>query len=299
MEGYILNNKGISLIALVITVIILVILAAITAPMLSSVINDSIDQTSKVEIKNVQAVVENAKTLILTDKYVPNSDYVIKDNELVDKFGDVLTPEEIYHIETVNSDPNQKAPYKYYLLNQKRIDDEFGSEISASGIRENTYFLVNYMETLVLANHGGVKYSNKPVEIIGGDSEVLRGQVNVIFSPNGNEEWAKQQSTIAVITAGQDTQIISAKYRWSQEITEPPEDKFEHAFDVTSGTPSGPETTEISLTLDGETGNGWYLWILIRYKDVGVERKKAFRSEAFYIDNIPPSAIFNVEDISM
>ena len=294
-----MNNKGISLIALVITVIILVILAAITAPMLSSVINDSIDQTSKVEIKNVQAVVENAKTLILTDKFVPNSNFVIKDNELIDKFSNVLTPEEIQHIKTVNLDPNQKAPYKYYLLNQKRIDQEFGSEMSVSGIRENTEFLVNYMDTLVLANHGGVKYSNKPVEIIGGESEVLRGQVNVIFSPNGNEEWAQQQSTLAVITAGKDTEIISAKYMWTEEITEPPEGKFEHAFDVASGTSSGPETTETSFTLERETGNGWYLWILIRYKDVGVERKKAFRSEAFYIDNIPPSAIFNVEDISM
>ena len=106
------NEKGISMISLIVTILLIIILAAITAPILSSVINDSMEADAKLELSNVQSVVENAKSLIMTDQFIPNEEeYKISDADLESKFGPVLTPEEIEHIENINGNPDIQAPF--------------------------------------------------------------------------------------------------------------------------------------------------------------------------------------------
>ena len=127
---------------------------------------------------------------------------------------------------------------------------------------------------------------------------MVRGQVNVVFTPSGSTTWKRQQETIVSITAGQDTEIYSVRYLWTEEFREPDVSEYDHTFSgVASGGSSGPVTTNCSATLDSETGNDWYLWVRIEYDDLGVTRSKSFRSEPFYIDNIAPSAIFEVDEI--
>ncbi len=293
------NNKGISIITLIITIILIVILAAISAPLLSSVIDDSFDEDSKVELKNVQAVVENAKTLILTDQFTPNeSKYLVSDGDLNFKFGGILTTEEIEYIKTINHDDRIKAPYKFYLMDQKAFDDEFGDKFNVNGIRENREYLINYMETLVLVEYKGKGYSSKPENPIIPVEDLVRGEVKVNFYPNGNVQWARQQATNVTITAGQSTTIYSVKYMWSEEVNEPDVTSYTDTFaGVSSGTSSGPAISNYTLELKNETGNGWFVWVLVEYDDVGVRRTRAFRSEPFYIDNIAPSAVFEVDEI--
>ena len=289
------NDKGISMISLIITILLIIILAAITAPILSSIINDSLEADAKVELANVQAVVENAKTMIMTEKFIPNSDYIISNDELISKFGPVLTSDEIDWIEEVNNDSTKKAPYKYYLMNQAAFKDEFGSEFNVKNIRENREYLVNYMDGLVIVNYNGSRITNKTeADPIKPAEELVRGEVNVKFSPNGNSEWARQQSTTMVFSVGEDTTVYGVSYLWSKEVNEPNGAVFDSAPTISGIVNGSTQTTE----LQDETGNGWFLWVRVDYDDVGIRRTKTFRSDAFFIDNIKPTADFSVDEIN-
>ena len=286
------NNKGVSITALVVTIIIMVILAAITAPILSSIIDDSLEQDARVELKNVQTVVEGAKALIMTDQFSPNPKYVISYEDLLKKFGRVLSEDEVRHIKEVNEDESQRAPYKYYLMDKDAFKNEFSTDFNVNGIRDNRLYLINYMDTLVLMNYGDRLLSNKTEDAAVEIPEVVRGEVKVSFFPNGNFEWAQQQATIIRFDLGEGTNITSVQYVWSQDVTEP----NENIYPASIGTVTDGQT--ISTSLVGETGNGWYVWVLVKYNENGNQRVKTFRSDPFYIDNIPPTAIFSVDEIS-
>ena len=286
------NNKGMSITALVVTIIIMIILASITAPILSSIIDDSLEQDARVELKNVQTVIESAKALIMTDQFSPNQKYVISYDDLLRKFGRVLTEDEVRHIKEVNEDSSQKAPYKYYLMDRDAFKDEFSSDFNVNGIRENRQYLINYMDTLVLMNYGDTLLSNKTEDAAVEIPDVVRGDVKVSFYPNGNFEWAQQQATIIRFDLGEGTNVTSVQYVWSQDVTEPDES----IYPASIGSVIDGQT--ISTSLVGETGNGWYVWVLVKYNDLGNEKVRTYRSDPFYIDNIPPSAIFTVDEIS-
>ena len=288
------NNKGVSLTALVITIIIMVILAAISAPMLSSIIDDSLEQDARVELKNVQAVVENAKALILSDQFSPNPKYIISYEDLYTKFGTVLTTAELDHIKAINESPTQKAPYKYYLMDRDAFEDEFSTEYNVRGVRENRKYLINYMDTLVIMNYNNTLLSNKTEGTVVDKEELVRGEVDVKFYPNGNAEWKQQQATNIVFQVGEGTTVNTVQFVWSQDLTEPDESIYPTGNIYTNIS----DNDEIPTELIAETGNGWYVWVLVKYDDVGNERTKVFRSEPFYIDNIPPSASFSVDEIN-
>ena len=61
-----LNNKGVSIVSLVVTIILIIILAAISTPILSSVIDDSFEEDAKVELKNVQNVVPALSIMLMS-----------------------------------------------------------------------------------------------------------------------------------------------------------------------------------------------------------------------------------------
>ena len=288
------NEKGISMISLIVTIILIIILAAITAPILSSIIDDSLNADAQTEITNVQSVVENAKVLIMSDQFIPNqSEYMISDEDLESKFGTILTSEEIQYIEDINANENMQAPYKYYLMDQDAFDKELGSNFNIKGIRENREYLVNYMDGLVLVNYNGTRITNKTDDPIIPASELVRGQVNVIFTPNGNSEWQRQQSAAVTFRIGEGTTLTdSVRYMWSQSINEPDESEYNETFSAVA------DGVSYVVNLNNETGNGWFLWVLMKYDDVGIERTKAFRSNAFFIDNIAPTATFSVDEIS-
>lgn len=279
------KNKAITMISLVITIALVIIIATITSFYLSSVLEDAEYKDMKEELKNVENVVEYAKTQILIDEFMPNESWLITDRELENKFGKILSTEEIEYIKQVNNSAQIKAPYKYYLMNQEKFDSEFGNDYNVSNLRPAREYLVNYMDTFVACNYDGERIAN--IKDVVPTTELERADVAVAFTPNGNMEWAKQQATMVSIKSNAVTTINASKYLWTQSYTEPADSEF--VLSVSDGQ---------NLTLNGKTGNDWYLWIYVSYKENGVDKVYKVKSNPFYIDNTPPSAILDVEEIN-
>lgn len=280
-----MNNRAVSMISLIITIIMIVIIAAISVPLLSNVINDSIMEDAKVEMKNVETVVDYAKAQIMDDRFIPSQEFAITEPELESRFGNILTPDEKNQIMNINNDGLILAPHKYYLMNQERFNQEFGNAFNVSGIREARDYLVNYMDGVVVVNVDGRRLTNANTISVIPVEELARGQVEVMFTPNGNSEWSKQQAT-ELSYAGKDTTITSVMYQWSQSISEPTVESFTFAV-------NNHETVK----LIDETGNNWYLWVKVEYTDDGNPRTKYFRSNPFFIDNTSPTATMTVDEI--
>ena len=180
-------------------------------------------------------------------------------------------------------------------MNQAAFDDEFGNNFNVKGIRENREYLVNYWDGLILVNYNGSKITNKTDDPIIPTPDLVRGKVDIKFVPNGNSEWARQQAAALTFVIGEETEIREIRYMWSEEINEPSESAF---VGETISTSEAMDGVTINLApLQDKTGNGWFLWVLVKYTDVGVERTKMFRSNAFFIDNTAPTATFSVDEI--
>ncbi len=289
-----ITNKAVSMISLVLTIVIIIVLAAITAPLLSSVLNDTTRLDTKEEFANVYLVVQNAKREILAEQYVPNQEYVIDGEELVSKFGKLLTNEELEKINSDNIDSTVKAPFKYYLLNQERFDKEFGSNVNVKRIRSDREYLVNFMDEVVIANYDGQKMIEGSIMPI---SQAVRGDVNIIFSPNGNSEWKSQQSASVTLSYNKNstpTESIVANYVWSESASHPSDTEFAGGGTLlTSGVPDSNGDVIVRTTgVDSPpnlTGNGWYLWVRIEFKDDTQTKVKYEKSGSFFLDNTAPT----------
>jgi len=278
------NNKAISMISLVITIVLIIILAMITSQYLSSTMEDAQYKDAKEELKNVESVVEYAKTQILIDEFMPNKDFMITNSELDMKFGKILTADELDYIKDVNNSDELEAPYKYYLMNQSKFDSEFGNDYNVSNLRPAREYLVNYMDTFVACNYDGTKIASSNDILPTEDYE--RAEISVAFTPDGNSEWQKQQSTMVSLKFNSAATVISTQYLWSQSYTEP--DVTEFVNDISDGE---------AVDLIDKTGNDWYLWICVTYNENGVEKTYFKRSQPFYVDNTAPSAKLEVEEI--
>lgn len=280
-----MNNKGVSMISVVVTVLLIIIIAAITSYCLSSIMEDVQYKDAKEELKNVETVVEYAKTQILIDEFMPNEDFIIDDAELDRKFGKVLSTEEIEYIKKINNSDDIKAPYKYYLMKQEKFDAEFGNDYNVSNLRPAREYLINYMDAVVISTYEGERIATvDDIKVPSGDGE--RAEIQIVYEPNGNIEWSKQQATMVFIRNNAAATIKSTKYLWSQSYTKPSVSEF---------------TTNISdgqtVSLDGKTGNDWYLWVCVSYEEHGIAKTYITRSEPFYVDNTPPTADLEVEEI--
>jgi len=289
------NNKGVSIISLIVTIIIIIIIAAISTPMLSSVIDDSLEQDAKVELKNVENVVANARAQILVDSFSPNQAYIITDQELISKYSGVLTDDEISHIRAINNDDSIRPAEKYYLMNQRRFDSEFGNDFNISNIRGDREYIVNYYNGLVLANYNGAKITNGNQIDISDPIDIDRGEIKAVIYPNGNSNWMKIQNSL--VTFKWDPAVNSVndiKYTWSQSVSQPADAEFTKSFAASVGI-----DTPYSVVLNSETGNGWYIWVKIDYKELqtGINRTSYIRSDAFFIDNEAPSFELDVNEI--
>lgn len=278
------NEKAVSMISLIITVLIIIILASVSSFYLSSTIDDTQYKDALEELKNVENVVEYAKTQILIDKFEPDETLLITDNQLQDKFGTILSEKEIEEIKLVNNSSKIEAPYKYYLMNQERFDKEFGNDYNVSNLRPAREYLVNYMDTVVVSTYESERLAS--TEDITITDEIERAELAVKFIPNGNTEWKKQQATIVSIDSNASAVIKSSKYLWSQSYSEPANSDFINAIS---------DNQEVELL--SKTGNDWYLWIFVSYEENGVEKTYKVRSEPFYVDNIAPTGELKTESI--
>lgn len=283
------NKSAISMISLVITIVLIIIIASVSGYYIVSTIDDAQYKDAKEELKNVENVVEYAKAQILINQFMPNDDdvngFVIKDNELEEIFGRLLSTEEKEYIKQVNAS-DVKAPYKFYLMYQERFDSEFKNDYNVSNLRPASKYLVNYMDATILCNYGGKLVANKNVIP---STEIEKGEISIVYTPNGNMEWQKAQETMVNIMKNDVIEIIRMRYLWSQSYTEPNESEFG----------SNSLTDGQTLSLNGKTGNDWYLWVLVEYKENGREKTYITKSNPFYIDNTPPTGTLEVEEITM
>lgn len=277
------NNKAVSMISLVITIILMIILASISGYYLSTTIDDAQYKDARESLRNVESVVEYGKTQILMDEFTPNEEKLISDADLDLKFGTVLSNEEISHIKAINADDTKKPGEKYYLMKQIDFDEEFGNDYNVSDLRKNSEYLVNYMDTTVIMNYGNKLMANK--NIIPAPT-IEKGQIQLVYLPNGNEEWNTSQTATVNLQKNGAISDVSMKYLWSRSYTEPSETQF--VDDITNGQ---------TVKIENVTGNDWYLWIYVKYKENGQEKTYITKSNPFYLDNTAPTGTLDVEEV--
>ena len=279
------NQRAVSMISLVITIVLIVIIASVSAYYITSTIEDAQYKDMKEEVKNVENVVEYAKTQILINEFTPNEEeYLISYEDLIDNFSRLLTAEELEYIKQVN-ESDVKAPYKYYLMDQEAFDKEFGNSFNVNNLREESKYLINYMDTTVVCNYGGIVYANKNVVP---SIDEGKGEVQIVYTPNGNVTWKTAQEAMVKVSENEFVEILEMKYLWSQSYTEPIVDDFENVL-----------TDGQTISLSNETGNDWYLWVCVKYKENEREKTYITKSEPFYIDNTPPTGVLEVENVEI
>ncbi len=108
------------------------------------------------------------------------------------------------------------------------------------------------------------------------------------FKPNGNQTYQKVQSTIVTVEDNAELDYSTLRYKWTTSV----QVLTEETFLPDSQTFESDDT----ITLDGETGDNWYLWILAKDKAGNMSLVK---SNVFYLDNTvpePPIITANVEN---
>lgn len=274
-----MNNKGINMITLIITIIIIIILASITVYHSGKTASDANKKNLMEEMKNVEQVIGIAKAKGMNEEFTPNKLYLITDTELDEKYSGILTPEQIQKIKEINNDLSIDPLKKYYLLDQARFDKEFRDNnfTTVTGLKRE--YLISYEDRVVIANDSGKLVSSGKID----STEPTTSQIKVAFTPNGSKAWARTQSAKISVTGNN---IVSTKYLWTDLAEEPASITIDKNF-----------SNEATVELSDETGNSWYIWVLITYTEDGIEKQYLQRSNAFYIDNTAPSGELDVNEI--
>ena len=284
------NNKAVSMISLIITIVIMIIIASISVSYFADVLDDALFEKARVELKDVETVVEKARVRMTTNDFIPNESYVITSDELDEKFGTLLSQEEIQYIKDINN--NSPTSKKYYLMNQERFDNEFKNDINAIDLSSQRDYLINYNDSTVIINYGGTRITNAPGDTIIKANTIERGSIRVTFDQRNSSTWLDKQVASATIVPSEGVTNYTARYLWSQMYTEPTKQDFEN------GVNSGTYTSGSDVYLEGVTGNDWYLWLEIDYVENNNSRTEFFRSEPFFLDKDKPSAILDVDEIT-
>lgn len=101
----------------------------------------------------------------------------------------------------------------------------------------------------------------------------------VTFEPNGNNTWAKEQSTKVTVTDEYGVDESTLRYKWTQSVQVLTEETFMPD--------SSPFTNGTNITKDGVSGDNWYLWVYAKDLQGNMALVKTAR---FCLDNgIPPA----------
>lgn len=278
-----MNNKGISMLTLIITIIVIIILATITVYYSSKTVEDATKKNIMEEMKNVENVISAAKAKGLAGDFTPNEEYIITDEQLDKMFSGVLTQEQIQNIKNINNDDDADPLEKYYLLDQAGFDSEFRNNdiITVNGLKRQ--YLVSYDSRVILINDNGSLVSSGKID----STTPTKSEIKVVFSPNGSKSWKKEHSAQISVT-GDNVNIISTQYTWTNSENE--------ASAILADRYNFAGVTNIDLR--DKTGNDWYIWVWVKYtEEDGREKQYVQRSNAFYIDNTSPTGELEVNEI--
>lgn len=269
-----MNERGISLVTLIITIIIIILLTTVGGYYTIDALKKTERMDTEEEFRNVEELISIQRARIQNDEYVVSEDYVASDAEIDEKFGTLLGSEMITLIKETNNSESIPPEYKYHLMNQEKFDTEFSEHVNVRYVKRE--YLINYGKGVVIANSNGKAHISGKIEV---NDNLGENEIKVKFSPNGNTEWSKSQTTEVTVESG--SSLVTMKYEWLQTKNEPEADAITHTFF------SGQE-----ITKSGVTGNDYYLWVY-------VENANGYsvieRSDAFYIDNTKPEGELSVE----
>lgn len=239
------NQKGITLIALVVTIIILLIIASVATYTGISSIQDSKNQSYISEVKMLQQVVVENYTKYLTtkdEKYLRGEPIDYSDMEELEYNMNSKSSKENITLKMMDygNVTSSANPVYYYRLSENDL-----KEMEVSVVNEDSY-IINYYtgevfnETLLVTGDG------VPLYVYATDVEIP----NIIISATPSSNTSEVSTQNIVISVQSQYTISELKYKWTELLNEPDKDQF---IDIV------PSNKNISSPSDG-IGN-YYLWI--------------------------------------
>lgn len=140
-------EKGVSLVALIVTVIIVILLAAMGGFYSNDVLNSSEKMRDETEIRNIEELVSVQKARIMAGEINIDDSY-LANTETINSFKNIDTS--ILDDDTITSIIDSG---KYYYMNQAKLNEVFGDSIQVKDIRGD--FLVNFEDKVIIYKLGG------------------------------------------------------------------------------------------------------------------------------------------------
>ena len=315
------KQRGITLIALVVTLIVLLILAGITITMLfgehgvikKAQISDEKYKIAKAREKlelvlNGDVAIEkktNPKynqddfldALILSkvsdtkvlDDIVITDGYAFELDRSVPKIGEYIGKESELIFPTLQVTNSLSSDYKTATITINTQEDKNGIskiEIIQGGfvIKEYTYDNIKepITENFEVKQNG--TYVVKVYSKLSAKQDTIVDGIimSLEYSPNGNSTYKKAHQ-VKITVKETDDRVKSIKYQWLQTTVEPAASTFTQSCN-----------NEETLTKNGVTGT-WYLWTLLE-TEKGNTRIE--RSNGFNFDNQGPTVALNTTPIS-
>lgn len=305
------NGKGITLIALVITIVVLIILATISINLVFG--EDGIvarTQTGNEQYKKGEA--REKLALVLADAQIekninkqynqneyldefilaklPNAQvldeivivngYAFSIDRSVPKIGEYVGKEDTLAFPELTANISYANDYKTATITITAQETENGIskiEIIQAGFVLKTYTYENTKETIT-ENYTAKQNGSYLIKVYGKltTKENIRAEglvAGIEYEPNGNTEYKKEHS-LKVSVAEDIEKVKSIKYQWLQTTVEPEANTF------TKTVENGGTVAENTLT--GE----YYLWTLLETES---GKQIIERSEAFFFDNQGPT----------
>ncbi len=151
-----MDNKGFSLITLIVTIIIIILLSAIGG----FYTHDTLDKAERMdveeEMRNIEELVSIQKAKILAGQYEIPETYIATDSEIDEKYGELLGTDDIEEIKKVNNDSNISPNKKYHLMDGEAFEAVFNDGVSVRYVKRE--YLVNFEKKVIILNQGDKLY---------------------------------------------------------------------------------------------------------------------------------------------
>lgn len=142
------NEKGVTIMSLVVTIIVMVILLSVAGYYSIDSIKNSHIANEEKELAEVAEYVGVLKTYLLVEEF-SLSDATVVNQELLDTYNDVLSGTQINKILEVNLS-TLDASYKYHYINAEKLADKSfsGGRINVKDAKNN-YIINFYTGTII------------------------------------------------------------------------------------------------------------------------------------------------------
>lgn len=154
-----MSEKGISLVALIVTIIIIIILATIGGFYSNEILEKSERMRTESELRNIDELVSNQKARIMAGEIEIPTTYIATTSD-INKYSGIdtekLSNSDIQKIKNVNNDSSLSAEYKYHLMNQAAFNDLFAGDINVKDVKY--VYLINFDKKVIILNASGKLY---------------------------------------------------------------------------------------------------------------------------------------------